>query len=307
MSRLRSIVDVLFVRAPGDVMVAFGMIGICLSVLIAVRQSPGQFPWDVGGGKGTQTEPYRIETCEQLQNISKDPSASYTLAGDIDCSMSVGWDGGQGLFPIGYYGNGFTGVLDGRGHAIRHLTIHRADTDYVALFGKLGTGAVVRDVQIDAQIVGRNEVGAIAGWSVGATVALVRVDGNITGSGAVGGIVGVNEGAIEDTTFHAGVRGKKWVGGIAGLNYEKSTIKNVKVSGDIAGDSNIGGVVGVSRGSTIDGCSVDANVIGVTNVGGAVGWLLGGSHTASAIVHCTFTGTLHGETTQSGVVGARGA
>src|SRR3989338_5662857 len=110
MPNVRSIIDFLFIRAPGDLMIVFGMVGICLSVFVALHQSPGQFPWDIDGGNGTPETPYLIRTCEQLEHVSKAPTAVYALVADVDCSGSANWDDGKGFFPIGYHGGGFNGV-----------------------------------------------------------------------------------------------------------------------------------------------------------------------------------------------------
>lgn len=61
------------------------------------------------------------------------------------------------------------------------------------------------------------------------------------------------------------------MGGLAAYNYSKN-IQNCSVSGNISGNTNVGGLVGVSEGltSNILNCSVSADVTGDFTVGGVV-------------------------------------
>ena len=67
------------------------------------------------------------------------------------------------------------------------------------------------------------------------------------------------------------INGKSEVGGLAAYNYSKN-IQNCSVSGNISGNTNVGGLVGVSEGltSNILNCSVSADVTGDFTVGGVV-------------------------------------
>ena len=53
------------------------------------------------GGNGTVGNPYQISNVWELQNISLDLGANYSLVDDIDASITVGWDTGAGFDPIG--------------------------------------------------------------------------------------------------------------------------------------------------------------------------------------------------------------
>jgi hypothetical protein len=90
-----------------------------------------------GGGSGTQADPYRITSADQLQRIANSLSGHFVLLNDIDVSCSAGWDGGKGFRPIGNNAMPFSGVFNGNGHRITGLRIARFGivTSDIALFG----------------------------------------------------------------------------------------------------------------------------------------------------------------------------
>ena len=107
------------------------------------------------GGAGTETDPYLISTAAELKllhdkvDTPDEPDnysgAYYALTDDIDLSVYSTWD------PIGAsYKNtysdtdnsgSFTGVLDGRGHVIRNMTV--TGVQYAGLFGANFNGTVM--------------------------------------------------------------------------------------------------------------------------------------------------------------------
>lgn len=278
-----------------DILIVLGGLCLCASVVLALLQSPGQFPWDVAGGSGTVDDPYLIATCAQLQNMEKDPQAAYALPTDVDCSSSVWWNRTAGFFPVGYFGAGFAGSLDGRGHTIAQLSIARPHEDSIGLFSKLIAGAMVRNLRMQAHIVGHDDVGAIAGWSADALIDHVTVSGVVQGRKAVGGVVGVNQGDVRFATKHSMVQGMNSVGGIAGWNYQGHSIADVTADGDVHGQAQVGGVAGVSHGSAIDRCVVRGSVQGDDHTGGIAGWLVGAERSASVIADCQFHGTINND------------
>ena len=81
------------------------------------------------GGNGTAENPYQISNVSQLQNMSADLRAHYTLINDIDASETASWNGGAGFTPIspdtypgqGYGATPFEGSLEGQGFSISNL------------------------------------------------------------------------------------------------------------------------------------------------------------------------------------------
>ena len=274
-----------------------GTFGMCIALILALLQTEGQFSWDIDGGIGTQDHPYMIDTCEQLQNISKYPVAIYALEHDIDCSPSITWDHGTGFAPIAYYGNGFAGSFDGRRHTVHALTIHRPELNDVGVFGKITSTAHIANVTVDVDIEGNDNVGGLVGRSSGGLIDHVLVTGKVSGHQSIGGVTGVNQGTIQSVTGSTIVTGQSWVGGITGFNYEHSKINDVSVAGSIRANNYVGGVAGVNRGAAIKSCSVSAVISANQHAGTFVGWMIGGNVDPSLIGHCRFNGTIQGSET----------
>lgn len=95
-----------------------------------------------GEGEGTKLNPYQITNADQLKEITKDMSAYYVLANDIDLSNISSWE------PIGTEENEFTGELDGQGYTIDHMTIEDDGLQYVGLFGYCDDYATIKNIQL---------------------------------------------------------------------------------------------------------------------------------------------------------------
>jgi hypothetical protein len=188
-----------------------------------------------GGGTGTAEDPYLIYTPKQLNTIGLAVCAwdkHFKLMADIDLSGFDGKDGrpafnaiGQYYWPEGdwepvYYvpGPPFTGVFDGNGHTISHLTIEGETC--VAMFVYLASGAEIKNLGV--------------------------VDVNATGTGAVaGGLVAYNERGSVSHCYGTGVvRGAYYVGGLVGCN--AGTVTNSYAVAKVVGDASIGGLVGAN-------------------------------------------------------------
>jgi hypothetical protein len=292
-TRKRPLANKLVLQA--NILIGTGIIGILLSLGIAASRPEGQFPWNMAGGYGTMDSPYMIETCEQLQRMGDAPASHYALAADIDCTISKSWNDGAGFFPVGTYGYGFGGTLDGRNHTIYNLYIARPATDYIGLFGKLDHGSVVRRLEVYTTILGRQYVGGIVGWTIGGRIEHVRVNGTVQGFNGVGGIAGVHQSSIDDAVVAAQIIGtKQWVGGIVGWNYTDAELSHAYMLGDVSGYSHVGGIAGVSHAASITESFVGGHVTGSRLAGGLIGHAIGSIGTNQTIRHTRFSGTLHG-------------
>ncbi|MPS30549.1 MAG: filamentous hemagglutinin N-terminal domain-containing protein [Alcaligenaceae bacterium] len=198
-----------------------------------------------------------IGNAHQLQLVNIDPSASYTLAHDIDMSVADGarasgmWSS-QGFSPIGAYGHddpagAFTGTFDGLGHVIGGLTIDRT-TAYVGLFGYVGNGGTVRNVGLaNAAVSGGRYTGGLVGGSQGA-IANAYATGVVKGGADTGGLVGVNQGTITNAYAAATVEGSDNTGGLVGHNLN-GEISNVYATGEATSGGTSGGLVGWNDGT----------------------------------------------------------
>lgn len=188
-------------------------------------------------------------------------SYNYVLKNDIDASGLSTYN------TIGSDDKSFRGTFDGNGHTIVGLQANGG------LFGKLGSGAVVKNMNIASSVfTGKNtddSVGAVAAENNGGKISGISGYGNtVKGSGGyIGGLVGKNYGGISNSDDQSTViAGAGTVaGGIAGVNggtFDCSTfdakigyIDNVQSNSAVttAGlpvgqyASNLGGIVGINE------------------------------------------------------------
>lgn len=184
-------------------------------------------------------------------------SYNYALKNDIDASGLVDAAGESTYNTIGSGDTAFKGTFDGNGYTIVGLQANGG------LFGKLGSGAVVKDINIVSSVFTGKEgdsVGAVAAENNGGEISGISGYGNtVKGSGGyIGGLVGKNYGGISNSNDQSTViAGAGTVaGGIAGVNGTNAdkggTIDNVQsnsavTTGVLAKDqyaSNLGGIVG---------------------------------------------------------------
>lgn len=189
-------------------------------------------------------------------------SYNYVLKNDIDASGLVDATGKSTYNTIGggTKAKAFTGTFDGDGHTIVGLQAKGG------IFGQLGSGAVVKNINIASSVFTGNNigdsVGAVAAENNGGSISGISSYGNtVKGSGGyIGGLVGKNYGGISNSNDHSTViAGAGTVaGGIAGVNGTNAnkdkggTIDNVQSNSAVttaglpAGQfaSNLGGIVG---------------------------------------------------------------
>ena len=209
-------------------------------------------------GAGTDNDPYLIYTAEDLNLVGLFPcdlDKHFKLMADIDLS---GFDGKEGrpLFNIigpdtntdrtGFQGNAFTGVFDGNGHTIAHLTLK--GESYVGMFGYLGSGAEVKDLGVvDVNVIGAGTyVGGLVGTNYG-SVTQCYTTGTVSGSSHVGGMVGQNGGVIKNSYSLTSAKADKYVGGLVGYSYGRIT--DCYSTGIVVGNDHFGGLLAYNGGS----------------------------------------------------------
>ena len=261
-------------------------------------------------GDGTSGNPWKINTAEQLNHVRSHLNGHFEMQCDIDLSKFL-TEGGAGWEPIGTSASGsrFTGSFNGAGYKITGLWINRTDTDYVGLFGCIGTNGNVSELGVEestAGIKGNIYVGGVAGVNVG-TIANCYNTGTVTGTGNnVGGVAGLNSGTIESCTNTGAVTGTgNRVGGVVGYN-ESGTIQNCYNTGAVSGNSIVGGVAGYNTDTNakIANCYNTGAVSGNSAVGGIAG---GNEGTNAKIENCYNTGAVTGTGgSVGGVAGSNG-
>ena len=203
--------------------------------------------------------------------------------------------------PIGNDSNTYSGTFDGQGHTVSGLYFNDTNTNFVSLFGYLGSGGEIKNVGvIDSYFNGRFAVGGVCGWNKG-TITGCYNTGTVSGSGNyVGGVCGRNDNGTLTDCYNTGtVSGtSNFVGGVCGENY--GTITGCYNTGTVSGSGDIvGGVCGYNW-STITDCYNTGTVSGsASNVGGVCGRNYNGT-----ITGCYNTGAVSGTDGVGGVCGS---
>lgn len=226
-------------------------------------------------GEGTAEDPYQVATADDLRFVADRvingegnyASASYKLTDNIDLENGA-WT------PIGDIDHKFVGTFDGNGKVISNLKAEDPNSQYVGLFGVINSPAKLMNITVEnATVMGKAQVGVIAGSAFTGTVSNCTVKGsiNVVGNYKVGGIAGEGYAALENCHVKA-------TGAVTG-NYSGSNFE---------GD-NVGGLIGYrGEGATpTTNCSVSGiKVSGTRKVGG----LIGSAFTNNQVEECSVSG-----------------
>ena len=226
-------------------------------------------------GDGSQGTPYQISSLENLYWIAADSSrwaGHYIQTADIDASSTSTWPGG-GWTPIGNSVSAFTGTYDGNGHVIGHTFIARINSHDQGLFGYLASATIKKLVLTDVEIIGADNVGALAGAISNTIITDCSVSGEIRGSESVGGLVGrmvVND-VVSNSHTAITVNGVRSVGGLVGSMGNDGEMVNCWAVGPVSGEEIVGGLVGSIGTGTVRVCHAAGIVSGIEAVGGLAG------------------------------------
>jgi len=275
-------------------------------------------PCKYSGGSGSAEDPYQIATAADLIALGETPEdydKHFVLTADIDLDPNLP---GRRVFDraviappmiidsvIGPYmteaylapDTGFTGIFDGNGHVISHLTM--IGESYLGLFGYLAPGGEIAGIGVRAADVNGTggDVGGLVGFSDG-RISVSYCSGRVSGETNVGGLVGFNGGSITNSYSSSEVSGDGDVGGLIGSNgWGHAT--NSYSTGMVSGNDDVGGFVGYNGGSITTSFSTGAVSAG-RNVGGLVGFSGGG------VANSYSTGEVSGEYSVGGLVGYNG-
>jgi hypothetical protein len=252
------------------------------------------------GGTGMADDPYQIATAADLILLADSPTdydRHYILTADIDLDPRLP---GRRVFDKalispnsgpyymvayqGFNGTPFSGTLDGSGHVISHLTI--AGEDFVALFGKLGSGAVVSRLSLEAVDIHGTAgyVGALVGRNAGGSITASYSTGTVRGTRYVGGLVGENlEGSITTSYSVCTISGDWWVGGLVGY-LQGGSVTQCHSSGVVQGYWFVGGLIGAKERGTVTQCLWDTQASGQTTSAGGTGEMTAEMQRASAFL-----------------------
>ena len=262
------------------------------------------------GGTGTESDPYQISTCTELQNMTQNNTAYYELISNIDCSDTRNWNNGSGWETIGNDSKPFSGNLDGQGYSIYNLTSNRTSTDNVAIFYSI-TG-VVKNINFDnLSINGRTHTGGIASYiESSGLIKDIQISGLVHGRRMAndchtGGIASVLRGTIKNSELDLEVIGSHptysthTVGVVCAL-LENGYINNTKIHGSATVEVRVSSIAGASNGGIINNTYSDAYIEGVGEVAGFIGRTQSGT---TIIENSLFNGTVNADDDAGGFVG----
>ena len=244
---------------------------------------------------------YQIGTAAELYGFAQlvnrggtDQNTKAVLTADIVVNKDVLKDDGNladdtsaftSWTPIGYYDSlfesvNYSGTFDGQNHTISGLYFNNRSTDFVGLFGCLGSGGEIKNVGvIDSYISGSDTIGGICGDNKGVITGCYNT-GTVSGSGsAVGGVCGINIGKITGCYNTGTVSGTGssglYIGGVCGYNKNEGKITGCYNTGTVSGTGSsglyTGGVCGYNKNEgKITGCYTNNGGVCGTNEGGTI-------------------------------------
>jgi hypothetical protein len=262
------------------------------------------------GGSGTAEDPYQISTVTDWQELiaaSADWDKHFILLNDIDF-------GGMSLTPVapdtdpvlygGFQGTPFSGVFNGGGCVLRNASINWPNIDYVGLFGYLNSDSRINNLGIENIIIyGRSRVGGLCGSNCG-KISRSHVTGTVMGEGyTTGGLCGYNDrGTIIGCYSTCTVLGGKSISDLGGLcGGNTGTINACYATGDVSGNSYVGGLCGFNQEGVISNCYATGTVRGTDRVGGLCG---DNNWDSSTISNCYSRGAVTGNQNVGGLCGA---
>lgn len=228
-----------------------------------------------------------------------------------------------GLFNVGNAGATFSNLV------VTVANSTNGGSRVGALVGESSGSLTIVDVDVSGDVTGSaSYVGGLIGFMFGSvlTVTESRVEGNVAGQKNVGGLVGnvhnstmlLEENSVVGDVTALVVANQPttgmYVGGLAGYFSANGTtnVRNNRYTGDVAGTSYVGGLIGYHTGGsiTVEDNAITGNVTGTAhpndnNTGHNVGGVLG-ERAASSPTHVLstrFVGNVFGHMAVGGLLG----
>lgn len=278
-------------------------------------------------GEGTQANPYKISSLEDLRYLAHQVNTSTLLNGvnyynkyarvflgeyfemtaDIDMA-------GYRFDAIGNdFSHHFAGTFDGKGHTIKNLNSVAYTGQVAGLFGRTDTVSVIKNINFENVTLRNNGTYAAApvAWSLG-TVENINTS-NITASAAsqgVGGVVGLGKTIrnchVSNAILEAGMG---FVGGVAGetdILIEDCSAVGVRITAGETAGYPYGGVSGTLHMANAARCYANVYINANSKYVGSIIGGVTGSSTLGSIDNCFAVVNLVGygsESVQGGIVG----
>ena len=245
-------------------------------------------------GSGTEADPWRVYSAEDIQGIYK--AGYYKQMNDIDLTSWINKNNStEGWIPVGYSGNDAI-IYDGGNHKVSGLWVNTPTKDFVGLFSSI-YNCTIKDLTIEAsskQVKGNNYTALLIGQIAGSgTIENVTVKGNVIASGVyAGGIIGYSRSLIKNCTSTATVKSTgsdAYVGGIVGYSTQQVSGCQAKCTITASGQRcYVGGLVGKCEGC-ITKCMAEVNMR-ASGTNSRVGGLI--ANNSNTITLCSTSGSV---------------
>jgi len=250
-------------------------------------------------GSGTEADPYRIYTAEDLQGASN--KGYYKVMNDIDLASWINENSPtEGWVSIGR-NSGEATYINGDGHKITGLWINTTQ-DYTGLFSNFSAG-IIKNLTVEVasgkKVKGGDYTGVLIGRNANGQLLNCTVKGDVEGTAHVGGVTGYSgNNTINAVTYEGNVSTSAtgaYVGGFAGLSEDDNitavhTYTTISATGS---DSFVGGLIGRANNGTLTKSHAE-NALTATGANDYVGGAIGYSNADVTLCYTT------GEITASG-------
>ncbi len=246
-------------------------------------------------GSGTEADPYRIYTADDLQGASN--KGYYKLMNDIDLSVWINENSPtEGWVSIGR-NSGEATYINGDGHKVTGLWINTTQ-DYTGLFSNFSAG-VIKNLTVEVangkKVKGGDYTGILIGRNANGQLLNCTVKGTVEGTVHTGGVTGysgyntVNAVSFEGTVTSGST--SAFIGGFAGMseNDKITAVHSYATISSTGADSKVGGLIGYADGGTVTKSHAENNLT-ATGADDMVGGLIG--HSKAGVSLCYTTGTI---------------
>lgn len=246
-------------------------------------------------GSGTEEDPYRIYTAEDLQGATN--SGYYKLMNDIDLTDWINENSPETGWPAIGRNSTLATYIDGDGHKVSGLWINTT-AGYNGLFSNYSAGYIKNlnvEVASGKKIKGGDYTGILIGRMFNGQIINCSIKGDVEGTVHVGGVLGyVTNSTVANSTFEGKVYttvANAFAGGVSGLadNVETKSCQVAATFTTTGENTYVGGLYGKTSNGNVTKSTADAKITasGTDNhVGGLVG------RTTSPITLCYSTGTV---------------
>ncbi len=299
-------------------------------------------PIEAPEGSGTEFEPYKIESLQNLLWLAQIDSVwgdYFIQTSDIDAGETATWDDSDdnndgnkyndpndlttegtndGFAPIGNSSTKFEGNYDGKEYVIDKLNIKRPSSKYVGFFGLIEKSdniqSEIKNMSLThINVVGKGKVGGLVGENYGVKITNCFSEGQVGSSssdGYIGGLIGSNnhiDAIISKCYSNVQLTSSgsgQYIGGFVGRNRSGAEINKSYSKGSVeSGGNKVGGFIGQNAASKVINCFSMASVSS-TGSGTNIGGFCGAVYGAS-IEYSYSIGANSADNTK-GFLGAKG-